>query len=125
MSEMHDFPAEASPNPTLMLSNKFYDILKPVTTTLLPAVVALYVALAQVWGWGYETQVSLTGTAINTFLGAVLLLSSKTYNNSDAKYDGSVDVVHNTEGPPTVQLNLPEDPADLLGKGDVILKVNQ
>lgn len=122
MTQPDEFPEESSPKASLMLSNTFYNLLKPIASTILPGLAALYISLAQVWGWSYEIQVGLTITAVNTFLGLVLLVSSHTYNNSDAKYSGSIEVVE-TDGEKKVQLNLPENPDDLLGKDDVILKV--
>lgn len=119
-----DFPQESTPNPGLMVSNKFYNILKPVTSTLLPALITLYTTFATIWEWQNTDKVVLSAAAVNTFLGAVLLLSSKAYSNSDAKYDGSIDVLNTDDGHQVVQLNLPEDPSDLIAGKDVVLKIN-
>ena len=62
------------------MSNKMYDILKWVVCVVLPALATLYVALADLWGFGYVEQVSGTIAAITTFLGAVLMISSAKYN---------------------------------------------
>lgn len=76
-----------------VISNKMYDRLKFVAQVLLPAVAALYFGLAQIWGLPNGEQVVGTITVIDTFLGAVLLLSAKQYNNSDFKYDGALKII--------------------------------
>lgn len=62
------------------ISNKTYDFLKFFTTTILPAIGTLYFALAQIWGFPYAEQIVGTITALDTFLGAVLMISSAKYN---------------------------------------------
>jgi hypothetical protein len=62
------------------MSNKVYDILKWVAMVLLPASSVLYVALANVWGWSYATEVATSVAALVAFLGALLQISSAKYN---------------------------------------------
>lgn len=64
------------------MSNKTYDILKYICQIVLPAIGTLYFALAQIWGFPYAEQIVGTITAIDTFLGAVLMISSASYNKS-------------------------------------------
>lgn len=64
----------------MKISNKLYDILKWLVIIVLPALATLYAALAAVWAWPYSDQVVTTITAVDTFLGAVLCISSATYN---------------------------------------------
>ena len=64
----------------MKLSNKLYDILKWVVIIVLPALATLYAALAGVWAWPYPDEVVTTITAVDTFLGAVLCISTVTYN---------------------------------------------
>jgi len=61
------------------MSNKVYDILKWIAQILLPAAGTLYFALAKVWGLPYATEVVGTIAAVDTFLGAVLGISSMNY----------------------------------------------
>lgn len=63
-----------------MMSNKTYDILKWVAQLLLPALGALYFALAGLWGFPYGEQIVGTITAVDAFLGAILGLSTVAYN---------------------------------------------
>ena len=64
----------------MKLSNKLYDILKWVVIIVLPALATLYAALAGVWAWPYPDEVVTTITAVDTFLGAVLCMSTVNYN---------------------------------------------
>lgn len=63
-----------------MMSNKMYNILKWVAMILLPALGTLYFALAGIWGFPYAEQVVGTITAIDTFLGVILGISTAQYN---------------------------------------------
>lgn len=65
------------------MSNKVYDILKFIAQILLPAMGTLYFALAGIWGFPYAEQVVGTITAVDTFLGVVLGISSANYNKED------------------------------------------
>ncbi|MBQ6451602.1 MAG: phage holin [Solobacterium sp.] len=63
----------------MKLDNKTYDILKYIAQIVLPAIGTLYFALAQIWGLPYGEEVVGTITAVDTFLGALLQLSSNQY----------------------------------------------
>lgn len=62
------------------MTNKTYDILKYIAQIVLPALGTLYFALASIWGFPYGEQIVGTITAVDTFLGAILKLSSNNYN---------------------------------------------
>lgn len=62
------------------MSNKTYDILKWIAQIVLPAIGTLYFALAGIWGFPYGEQIVGTITAIDTFLGVVLGISTAQYN---------------------------------------------
>lgn len=62
------------------LSNKVYDILKFIAQLVLPALATLILTLFGIWGLPYGEQISATIMAIDTFLGALLGLSSKAYS---------------------------------------------
>ena len=66
----------------LMMSNRTYDILKWIAQIVLPAVGALYFALAKIWGFPYATEVVGTISAVDAFLGALLGISSSQYNKT-------------------------------------------
>ena len=62
------------------MNNKTYDILKWTAQLFLPAIGTLYFALAVIWGLPYGEQVVGTITAVDTFLGAILGISTAQYN---------------------------------------------
>ena len=64
----------------MKLSNKVYDILKAIALIWLPAIGTLYFALAGIWNLPSPEQIVGTITAVDTFLGAVLGISSANYN---------------------------------------------
>lgn len=64
------------------LSNKTYDILKWIAQYLLPAAGTLYFALSGIWGLPYGEQIVGTVTAVDTFLGVILGLSSAQYSKT-------------------------------------------
>lgn len=67
------------------MSNKTYEILKWVAMYLLPAAGTLYFALAGIWGLPYGEEVVGTITAIDTFLGVILGISTVQYNKKVCK----------------------------------------
>jgi len=62
-----------------MFSNKIYNILKLVALVILPGLAAFYIAFAAIWKLPDAQQVAGSIAAINTFLGAVLHISSSVY----------------------------------------------
>lgn len=66
----------------MKFSNKTYDILKWIAMYLLPALGTLYFALAGIWGLPYGEQIVGTITAVDTFLGVLLGISTATYNKN-------------------------------------------
>ena len=67
------------------MSNKVYDVLKFVCQIVLPAIGTLYFALAGIWGFPYGEQIVGTITAIDTFLGVILGISTIDYNRKNNK----------------------------------------
>lgn len=65
------------------MSNKMYDILKYIALIVLPACGALYFGLAQIWGLPHGEQVVGTITTLDTFLGALLGISTARYNKNN------------------------------------------
>lgn len=62
------------------MSNKTYDTLKYIAQIVLPACGTLYFALAGIWGLPYGEQIVGTITAVDTFLGVLLGISTSNYN---------------------------------------------
>lgn len=64
----------------MTLNNKVYDVMKWVALIGLPATGSLYYGLAGIWALPYAEQVVATIIVVNTFLGAVLGVSTYQYN---------------------------------------------
>lgn len=67
----------------MKMSNKVYNVLKWIALYFLPAVGTLYFALAGIWNLPYGEQVVGTITAIDTFLGVVLGISTAQYKKAE------------------------------------------
>jgi hypothetical protein len=106
-----------------MITGKLYNGLKFLALVVLPALGTLYVALAALWGLPSAQAVSGTILAVDTFLGALLQISSANYNSSTAQ--GTLNI-HETDEGKLFDLNLDGDPeVDLVGKDRVVFKVNK
>ncbi len=57
-----------------------YNILKWIAMIMLPALGALYFGLASIWGLPYGQEIVGTITVVDTFLGAILGISSSNYS---------------------------------------------
>ena len=67
------------------MSNKVYDILKWIAQLLLPAIGTLYFALAGIWGFPFGEEIVGTITAVDTFLGVILGISTINYNKNNVE----------------------------------------
>ena len=63
----------------MKFSNSCYDWLKYIALVVLPALGALYFALAKIWGFPYGTEIVGTISAVDAFLGALLQISTNNY----------------------------------------------
>lgn len=66
----------------MKLSNKMYDLLKWIAMYFLPAVGTLYFALAGIWSLPYGEEIVGSITAVDTFLGVILGISTVQYKKS-------------------------------------------
>jgi hypothetical protein len=109
-----------------MLSNATYDKLKPLTTVVMPAIITFWLTMANIWNWPNVEEIAATLGAVNVLMGVVLSVSTRSYNKSDAKYDGVINVYHNDEGRPVASMELKnyEDPAQVVQQKEVTFKVN-
>ena len=65
----------------LKMSNAVYDLMKEIALVWLPALGALYVGLAKIWNFPFPAEIAGTVALVDTFMGAVLHISSKNYYN--------------------------------------------
>lgn len=106
------------------LSNSTYDRLKWVALVGLPALGALYFALAQIWHLPKAEEVVGTIVAVDTAMGALLGIAKKSYDNSDARYDGVMNVLE-TDNKLINKLDITTPPEEAALKQSITLKVNQ
>lgn len=64
----------------IIRNSKVYDVLKYIGRYILPALAALYVAIAKTWALPYATEISATIMAVDTFLNVILGISNENYN---------------------------------------------
>lgn len=64
----------------MKLNDKVYDVLKWVCLVAIPATATFYVALAAAVGLPYADEVAKVSTALCTFLGALIGVSTAEYN---------------------------------------------
>ena len=64
------------------MANKVYKILKFIAQIFLPAIATLYITIAGIWKLPFAEQVGGTVMAIDTFLGAVLMISENKQNKT-------------------------------------------
>ena len=62
------------------MKNSTYDILKDIALYVLPALATLIITLGGIWNFQYAEAIAGTITAIDTFLGAILKISSNMYH---------------------------------------------
>ena len=66
-----------------MIPNKVYDVLKWILLIFVPAFITLLTTLTMVWGWDIPLEAIVTTiSAIATFLGALIGISTKNYRKS-------------------------------------------
>lgn len=72
------------------MSNKTYDKLKFIALKVLPALATLILALGAIWHLPYYEAIAATITAVDTFLGAILGISSKRYAEGQKGADNEI-----------------------------------
>lgn len=107
-----------------MLSNREYNHLKFFALVVIPGLGALYFGLAQIWGLPKAEEIVGSITVIDTFMGVLLGISTKRYNQSDAQYGGQINVEESVTGKKTFTLQINGDPEDLELMDSVTFKVN-
>jgi Putative phage holin Dp-1 len=118
-NETVDVPSESKK----FLSENLYNRLKFFSLIVLPALTTLYFTLGTMWEWGNVQQIMGTMVALNTFLGVILGISTKRYNDSDAKYDGNIVITESESGGKLYSLEVNGDPSEIDLKKTVIFKV--
>lgn len=105
------------------LDNRAYKFMKNSLQLYIPAALTLYITLSQVWSWDFVSteNVVLTVTAIATFLGVILRISTNQYyNNASAPRRGQIVVTQPEPGRRVLSLELDDDPTSIK-EGDAIM----
>lgn len=101
----------------MVFNDKIYNALKWIAQYFLPAAGTLYFALSGIWGLPYGEQIVGTITAVDTFIGVLLGIST-------ANYKGDGTMIVNTKDPEKDVYNLEvNDLAGLTEKKQIVLKV--
>ena len=102
----------------MVFSDKVYDTLKWIAMYLLPASGTLYFALSRIWSLPYGEQIVGTITAVDTFLGVLLGISSSNYTG-----DGTMTVDTSGEDSDVYNLSLDTPIEELPNKKTITFKV--
>lgn len=110
---------------TPMLNSSAYDKLRNITQYWLPGLGAFYFSMASIWGFPYGEQVIGSLAALGILFGVLMGVSNKTYKESDARFDGTVEVELRdpTKDTYTLEVNTPFDL--MKDQETVLLKVNK
>lgn len=69
----------------MVFPDKVYNWLKWICMIFLPATATLWFALGKIWGFPYLAEIEGTIIAIDTFLGALIGISTLQYNKIGEK----------------------------------------
>jgi hypothetical protein len=100
--------------------HRHYDFLKSLAQIWIPGIATLYFTLAQIWGIPFATEVVGSLTAIDTFLGVILRVSTGKYSPPS---DGAVLYDQADPDKERLVLNITTPLADVAGKDHILLKV--
>jgi len=109
--------------PPFVLSDKVYIKVKWLIVIVLPSLGTLYFALSQIWGWPNGEHVLGSVIAVQAFLGGIFAISTQQYNNSDARFDGTIVTTEHADGGKTASLEFDQHPQEVLNKKEVTLKI--
>lgn len=73
----------------MVLNDRIYLILKWICLIVLPAIATLWFTLGKIWGFPYLAEIEGTIVAIDTFIGAIIGISTIQYNKTEAKLHGN------------------------------------
>lgn len=105
------------------LRNDTYNTLKFLALVVLPALGSAYFAVSGIWGIPYSNEVVSTLTIVDTFLGAILHVSTKSYSLAKPAVDGKLIVDKSNPGKDVYQFALMTPLSELDQKTHVTLKV--
>lgn len=107
-----------------IMGDRTYQVMKQMTQVVLPALATFYFAMTQIWNLPLGIEVVGTITAICTFLGVSLGISTHAYNKTDEKYDGRI-VINEDDNKKNYQLVLKNDPDTIDQSKEILFKVDK
>lgn len=114
----------AATNSGLVLSNRFYDILRFFVEKGFPGFGVAYATVAALWHWGYTFEVGGTFAALSVLGSVFLTMARKGYTPEGSGTDGEVvpNLDPDAEHKYLLQLNAPMDEL-VSGKSVISFKV--
>lgn len=105
--------------------SKIYNVIKYLVLIFLPSFTAFYILLATQWGWGHITEISVSLTGFTAFLGSLVGIAARNFNNSDQRFFGEIHVAGTDEGAQISHQVFNEDPSGqtIADKKEVTFKV--
>ena len=108
----------------MQLSNRTYDIANWIVKIFLPAIITLYIALSQLWGFPHVEAVAGTLSAITVAGGTLLVKSNSDYKKQEVSTDGVLIFSTDDGTQPLVSIELDTLPADLYAKQTAMFRVD-
>lgn len=106
----------------MKINNNVYDVLKYLAQVGLPALATFVFTVGPIWNLGHTDEIAKTIVAVNVLLGALLVLNQVKYNNSDVRFDGTIDPYYADQVTSPAALNV-KNPDRAQEKKEVLLKV--
>lgn len=108
-----------------LLGGRAYEMLRAFVQVILPGAGTLYGTLGTIWKWAYTEEVVSSIAALTLFMGLIVVVARRSYNKSDARYDGVIDVHEDSDGFKKADLVLKnyENPSDVVNQKEVLFKV--
>lgn len=106
----------------MQLSSGVYNKVKWAALTLLPAIATLYFMLGNLWNFPNVEQVIGSITAVETFLGLLLGISTRQYNKTANVIDGDL-IVSDVDGEQYLTLGVKGSVEQMASKDEVRLRV--
>lgn len=105
--------------------SKIYNIIKYLVLIFLPSFTSFYILLATQWGWDHVTKISVSLTGFTAFLGSLVGIAARNFNNSDDRFFGEIHVAGTDEGAQISHQVFNEDPTGqtIADKKEVTFKV--
>lgn len=117
--------AEVPPHDKKVLTQPTYEIVKKSVQIGLPALATFYAALSQIWGLPAADKVVATVVALNLFLGVILSISQRRWNESEARFDGKIEI-EEIDGHKVASMVVSGDPEELLAtKNEMTFKIEK